>query len=47
MSLTSSIYAGTVVHARLRPKKHNLRYSVFSLLLDLDELMLLDRSTLR
>ncbi len=44
MSLTSSIYAGAVVHARLRPKKHNLRYSVFSLLLDLDELMLLDRS---
>ncbi|GGF85201.1 DUF1365 domain-containing protein [Rhizobium wenxiniae] len=44
MSLTSSIYAGTVVHTRLRPKKHNLRYSVFSLLLDLDELAELDSS---
>lgn len=44
MSLTSSIYAGTVVHTRLRPRKHNLRYSVFSLLLDLDELPVLDRS---
>ncbi|MBW9086631.1 DUF1365 domain-containing protein [Rhizobium wenxiniae] len=44
MSPTSSIYAGTVVHTRLRPKRHNLRYSVFSLLLDLDELPVLDRS---
>lgn len=44
MSPTSSIYAGTVVHTRLRPKKHNLRYRVFSLLLDLDELPVLDRS---
>ncbi len=44
MSQTSSIYAGAVVHTRLRPKKHNLRYSVFSLLLDLDELPTLDRS---
>lgn len=44
MSQTSSIYAGTVVHTRLRPKRHNLRYSVFSLLLDLDELPVLNRS---
>ncbi|TNM62320.1 DUF1365 domain-containing protein [Aliirhizobium smilacinae] len=44
MNLTSSIYAGTVVHTRLRPKRHNLRYSVFSLLLDLDELTVMDRT---
>jgi uncharacterized protein len=40
---TSSIYAGDVVHTRLRPKQHSLRYSVFSLLLDLDELPALDK----
>lgn len=43
MSFSSAIYAGTVVHARHRPKKHRLRYRVFSLLLDLDELPELDR----
>lgn len=44
MNVTSSIYAGTVVHTRSRPKRHNLRYRVFSLLLDLDELTTLDRT---
>jgi len=34
----SAIYAGTVVHQRFRPRRHRLRYRVFSLLLDLDEL---------
>ena len=34
---TSAIYAGTVAHRRLRPKRHRLRYRVFSLLLDIDE----------
>jgi DUF1365 family protein len=34
----SGIYTGMVVHKRLRPKRHQLRYRVFSLLLDLDEL---------
>ena len=29
---------GEVVHKRLRPKEHKLRYSVFSLLLDVDRL---------
>lgn len=33
-----ALYIGTVVHRRLRPKAHLLRYSVFSLLLDLDRL---------
>lgn len=41
--LYSAIYRGNVVHERLRPKRHRLRYSVFYLLLDLDELPLLDR----
>jgi DUF1365 family protein len=33
----SAIYVGQVAHVRLRPKRHALRYSVFMLLLDLDE----------
>jgi DUF1365 family protein len=34
----SALYRGTVMHQRLRPKRHRLRYRVFSLLLDLDGL---------
>ena len=34
----SAFYGGTVMHQRLRPRRHRLRYRVFSLLLDLDEL---------
>ncbi|MBW6424475.1 DUF1365 domain-containing protein [Rhizobium sp. XQZ8] len=44
MSFLSALYAGEVVHARSRPSKHRLRYRVFSLLLDLDELLILDRT---
>ena len=36
--LASTLYRGTVMHQRLRPKRHRLRYRVFSLLVDLDEL---------
>lgn len=43
MSFTSALYAGDVVHTRHRPKAHSLRYRVFSLLVDLDELPELDR----
>jgi uncharacterized protein len=43
MTAASGIYFGTVVHARHRPKKHSLRYRVFSLLIDLDELQALDK----
>ena len=43
MTLASALYAGTVVHQRMKPKKHRLQYRVFSLLLDLDELSALDR----
>jgi uncharacterized protein len=32
------IVTGDVVHKRLRPKPHALRYRVFSLLIDLDRL---------
>ena len=34
----SCIYDGVVVHKRLRPKLHALRYRVFSFLLDVDEI---------
>lgn len=36
--LRSAIYHGEVVHKRLRPVRHELRYRVFSLLLDIDGL---------
>lgn len=36
--MRSGIYAGTVIHERLRPRRHRLEYRVFSLLIDLDEL---------
>ena len=38
MSLSSSLYVGQVYHKRLKPAHHVLRYSVFSLLLDLSEI---------
>lgn len=43
MSMASAIYVGHVVHQRHRPKKHHLRFRVFSLLIDLDDLPTLDR----
>lgn len=43
MSFASCIYTGTVLHARLRPSKHRLKYSVFNLLIHLDELQALDK----
>lgn len=39
----SALYAGAVVHARLRPVRHRLRYRMLFMLLDLDELPALDR----
>ena len=38
-----ALYVGEVVHRRLRPKAHKLRYRVFSMLVDLDQLPLLDK----
>ena len=40
----SSLYTGEVIHRRLAPKKHFLKYRIFSLLIDLDELKELDHS---
>lgn len=41
--MRSGLYRGIVVHERTRPKRHRLRYRVFSLLIDLDELGALGR----
>ena len=38
----SSIYSGFVTHVRHRPKRHRLKYGVFFILLDLDDLLDLD-----
>ncbi|MDM0111149.1 DUF1365 domain-containing protein [Variovorax sp. J22R133] len=38
----SALYTGHVMHQRMRPARHRLRYRLFSLLLDLDELEALD-----
>jgi uncharacterized protein len=38
VTLSSCLYAGHVVHRRLRPRAHRLRYRVFWMLLDLDEI---------
>ena len=43
MAGISSIYEGWVMHRRLSPRHHRFQYSVFALLLDLDELPALDR----
>ena len=40
--LSSAIYVGEVCHARLRPRRHRLRYRLYSLLIDLDEIDQLD-----
>jgi uncharacterized protein len=36
--MNSALYAGTVVHQRVRPKRHRLRYRMAQGLFDLDEL---------
>ena len=43
MTLRSALYTGSVVHRRLRPKRHRLRYRLFWMLLDLDEIDALGR----
>jgi DUF1365 family protein len=35
-AVENSIYFGSVIHSRLRPKKHRLRYRAFWLLVDID-----------
>ncbi len=44
MTTNSALYVGTVIHRRLRPRRHYLRYAAFWMLLDLDEI---DRLTRR
>ncbi|WBO23825.1 DUF1365 domain-containing protein [Sphingomonas abietis] len=38
MTVASVLYVGHVMHRRTRPREHRLRYRLFSLLLDLDEI---------
>lgn len=44
-SRTNGIYCGFVVHERMRPRRHRLKYSVFSLLLDVDTLSDLSKNS--
>lgn len=41
--MTSALYVGSVMHRRLKPHVHRLRYRMFWMLFDLDELTLLGR----
>jgi len=43
VTAAGAIYVGDVVHKRARPKKHALRYRVFSMLVDLDQLESIDQ----
>ena len=43
MMETSALYNGVVVHKRVRPVEHALRYHVFSLLIDCEDLPSLSR----
>jgi len=44
VTIQSSLYVGSVMHRRLRPRIHHFRYRAFWLLVDLDELPLLSRA---
>jgi DUF1365 family protein len=44
MIKNSYIYTGTVIHKRFKPKVHSFDYSVFSLLIDLSELDLMNNN---
>lgn len=41
--MTSALYVGSVLHRRLKPRVHRLRYRMFWMLFDLDELASLSR----
>jgi DUF1365 family protein len=45
-AMASALYAGEVIHQRHSPRKHRLRYRMFQILLDLDELPQLSRRLL-
>ena len=38
MTYSSALYFGSVMHRRFKPKEHRLKYGVFSMLVDLEEL---------
>ena len=40
----SSIYIGNVIHKRFKPKIHFFKYKVFSILLDISEIDIIDKS---
>jgi DUF1365 family protein len=42
MAFVSGLYPGVVTHTRFKPRAHRLRYRIFMLLIDLDELPALD-----
>ena len=44
MIKNSSIYNGTVIHKRFKPKVHFFKYKVFSILIDISEINLLDKT---
>ena len=43
MIKNSFIYTGEVIHKRFKPKEHFFKYSVFSLLIDLSEIRLINK----
>ena len=43
MIKNSIIYNGKVIHRRFKPKEHFFKYNVFSLLVDLDELEIIEK----
>ena len=44
MIKNSIIYNGKVIHRRFKPKEHYFKYSVFSLLIDIDELEIIENT---
>ena len=42
--INSAIYNGHVIHKRFKPKVHYFKYKVFSLLIDLSDLNLLNKN---
>ena len=44
MIKNSSIYNGTVIHKRFKPKIHFFKYKVFSILIDISEINLLNKT---
>ena len=41
----SCVYFGSVMHMRLKPRRHLFRYNVFSLFLDIDKLAEFDKTS--